>query len=77
MGSSSCTRHSIRVSGLLLGAGCDPAAKSEHDGKTALDYAKEWDKPRMAALLEAVRADPEAPLAPVPEAVTSLRQLGM
>ena len=51
------------LAGVLLGAGCDPAAKNV-DGKTALDWAKEKNKPRMAALLEAAAADPEATLVP-------------
>ncbi len=52
------------LAGVLLGAGCDPAAKSSY-GRTALDLAKmSKNKPRMAALLEAAAADPEAALAP-------------
>ena len=41
-----------------MGAGCDPAAKGYTVGgnKTALDCAKENNKPRMAALLEAAAA---------------------
>eukprot|EP01045_Picozoa_sp_COSAG04_P018727 COSAG04_NODE_1754_length_5687_cov_2.326593_11_plen_428_part_01 len=72
------------LAGLLLGAGCDPAAKHSYGdtaldgpskGKTALDLAKSHNKPRMAALLEAVAADPEATLAPFRAEFDALRQL--
>ena len=45
------------LAGVLMGAGCDPAAESNvYNGQnTALGYAKETNKPRMAALLEAAR----------------------
>ncbi len=64
------------LAGVLLGAGCDPAAKST-SGKTALDIAKARNKPRMAALLEAVAAwtDAEATLAPYRAEVFAMRQL--
>ena len=67
------------LAGLLLGAGCDPAAKDKSVGPgfgtTALDLAKELNKPRMAALLQAAAADPEATLAPFRAEVAALRQL--
>ena len=63
------------LAGVLMGAGCDPAAKWG-DGRTSLDIAKETNTPRMAALLEAVAADPEAPLAPYRAEAAALKQLG-
>ena len=69
------------LAGLLLGAGCDPAATAnffdELVEKTALDLAKRYNKPRMAALLEAAAADPEATLAPFRAELATLRQQGM
>ena len=62
------------LAGLLLGAGCDPAAEDDYR-RTALDYAKEANKPRMAALLRAVAADPEATLAPFRAEVAALLHL--
>eukprot|EP01045_Picozoa_sp_COSAG04_P010789 COSAG04_NODE_670_length_11367_cov_62.932109_6_plen_1225_part_00 len=64
------------LAGLLLGAGCDPAAKAV-SGKTALDLAKQSNKPRKAALLAAAAADPEATLAPYRAEVAALWQQGM
>ena len=69
-----CGPDDPSLAGLLLGAGCDPAAKSSI-GKTALEYAKANDKPRMAALLEAAEADPEATLASFRAEVAALRRL--
>eukprot|EP01045_Picozoa_sp_COSAG04_P028176 COSAG04_NODE_4309_length_2166_cov_30.188962_1_plen_104_part_10 len=47
------------LAGVLLAAGCDPAAKTtDWHKETALDRAKEKYKPRMTALLEAAEADP-------------------
>ena len=62
------------LAGVLMGAGCDPAAKSS-SGYTALDIAKAQNKPRMAALLEAAAADPEATLAPFRDEVAALRRM--
>ena len=62
------------LAGLLMGARCDPAAKDRH-GKPALAIAKEKNKPRMAALLEAAAADPEAARAPFRAEFDALRQL--
>ena len=62
------------LAGLLVGAGCDPAAKLKY-GQTALDFAKEYGKPRMAALLEAAAANPEATLAPFCAEAAALTQL--
>ena len=60
--------------GLLLGAGCDPAAKNSKL-MTARGYAKMFNKPRMAALLKAAAADPEATLAPFRAEVAALVRL--
>ena len=70
------------LAGVLLAAGCDPMAKTprEHSlglPSTALYFAKENNKPRMAALLEAAAEDPEATLAPFRAEATTLRQQGM
>eukprot|EP01045_Picozoa_sp_COSAG04_P031464 COSAG04_NODE_5830_length_1481_cov_1.657742_1_plen_258_part_01 len=62
------------LAGVLLGAGCDPAAKISY-GWTALDIAKALNKPRMAALLEATAADPEATLAPYRAESDAVKQL--
>ena len=67
-------RDDPSVAGLLLGAGCDPATKNSN-GKAALGIAHRNNKPRMAALLEAAAADPEATLAPFRAEVAALRQL--
>eukprot|EP01045_Picozoa_sp_COSAG04_P016995 COSAG04_NODE_1469_length_6591_cov_5.515404_1_plen_1253_part_00 len=65
------------LAGLLMGAGCDPAATVRDYGKgmTALDLAKQYNRPRMASLLKSVKADPKATLAPFRAEVAALRQL--
>eukprot|EP01045_Picozoa_sp_COSAG04_P038165 COSAG04_NODE_10096_length_804_cov_1.486525_1_plen_140_part_01 len=68
------------LAGLLLGTGCDPAAETSdtYDGQNAaLGMAKQKKKPRMAALLQAARADPKATLAPFRAEVAALKQEGM
>eukprot|EP01045_Picozoa_sp_COSAG04_P006042 COSAG04_NODE_291_length_17813_cov_32.336231_8_plen_176_part_00 len=66
------------LAGVLLGAGCDPAVENKH-GRTALWLAQPNrgtnGKPRMAALLEAAAADPEATLAPYRGEVATLRRM--
>ena len=64
-----------------LKAGSDVNGK-DNLGRTALGYAKQYNKPRMAALLEAAAADPgaavadpEATLAPFRAEVAALRRL--
>eukprot|EP01045_Picozoa_sp_COSAG04_P017567 COSAG04_NODE_1563_length_6327_cov_5.968690_3_plen_326_part_00 len=64
------------LAGVLMGAGCNPAAKNS-SGRTALDLAKEKNKPRMAALLEAAAGDPEATLAPFRTEAKDLLRQGM
>eukprot|EP01045_Picozoa_sp_COSAG04_P028318 COSAG04_NODE_4362_length_2137_cov_1.555937_2_plen_498_part_01 len=65
------------LAGVLVGAGCDPAAKANKKRMTALDLAKQHNKPQVVALLEAMAADLEATLAPFVAEVAALRQQGM
>ena len=62
------------LAGLLMGAGCDPAQVDPY-GETALENAKDHNRPSIAALLAAAAADPEGTLAPFRAEVAALRQL--
>ena len=59
------------LAGMLMGAGCDPAAKGS-TGYTALTHAKRYNKPRMAALLQAAGEHSFATLAPYRAEVAAL-----
>jgi len=63
------------LAGALMGAGCDPAAEQAGGGSAPLELAKENNKPRMAALLQAVAGEKEATLAPYRAEAATLVQL--